>query len=542
MPEPKTFLSIDQNSHSLWDTLPKLQVLARHGIRGTHLLEDVDTAFTRRGASLGDARLELARERMYRDGSLDWGAALFYSDFLGRTPLNVRDIEDYTGMSIKSLAKKTSREVEKLFDHYGESDNWQLIGSSYAGDKNHHRTVGDLRRGEIEPFLRQLLQHARQDLLHAFPDADAQKRIENWFDTEQNRLDDLLRDFNNSTLPRLYHGWLSSYLNDGAVALDYTSKYLSLAKAREQPESPLINTILKHYAKFADCYNQAVAETATGIAPLDVGRGELPFFAVWSDDQSMVRAPMFVQDGQLSAGDNAWDLTPAGELPFEALQRDGVTAVVGKALVLVLQVRLPPYSIPLVLPYQGSLYMPAAHRLGELLLERDLIPQAPVPVYRVRFRLLEQMREADVIMRPPPYLRGYLGSDELNAGDFAEQLPECVTRARETLANLKDDDSRQSESARLTPNLTAKIQELETRQRELARDPKTRSQASAVWQDIKQLRTKQLVQLMDAIVDALHVANIEYWDSRGALLPWSIALGGQAFYENLLESAEIYAE
>ena len=81
-----------------------------------------------------------------------------------------------------------------------------------------------------------------------------------------------------------------------------------------------------------------------------------------------------------------------------------------------------------------------------------------------------------------------------------------------------------------------------SRQRELARDPKTRSQASEVWKDIKQLRTKQLVQLMDAIVDALHVANIEYWDSRGALLPWSIALGGQAFYENLLESAEIYAE
>ncbi len=36
--------------------------------------------------------------------------------------------------------------------------------------------------------------------------------------------------------------------------------------------------------------------------------------------------------------------------------------------------------------------------------------------------------------------------------------------------------------------------------------------------------------------------RLDYWDSRGALLPWAIALGGKDFYDSLIARAEIYQE
>ena len=78
--------SIDQNCHSLWDVLPKLQALAGGGRCVCHFVEDVDMAYTAIGAAGAAGAPHLARERYYRDGGADWGAAVFYSEFLSRLP------------------------------------------------------------------------------------------------------------------------------------------------------------------------------------------------------------------------------------------------------------------------------------------------------------------------------------------------------------------------------------------------------------------------------------------------------------------------
>jgi len=90
-------LSIDQNCHSLWDVIPKLQALAGRGLRVRHFIEDVDVAFTALGVGLENRGLRLAKERFYRSGGQDWGAALFYSQFLGRLPVEIRDWEAVSG-------------------------------------------------------------------------------------------------------------------------------------------------------------------------------------------------------------------------------------------------------------------------------------------------------------------------------------------------------------------------------------------------------------------------------------------------------------
>ncbi|MFO7820450.1 MAG: hypothetical protein R6V56_00085 [Lentisphaeria bacterium] len=544
MPQlPRQFLSIDQNSQPLWDTLPKLEVLARHNIPGTHLLEDIDTAFTRRGASLNDSSLEIVRERVYRDGAMDWGAALFYSDFLGRTPIDVRELESCLGMSLKSLAKKTNTSVEQLVNHYSDSDNWQLIGSSYAGDKSHHRTVGDLQTTEIAPFLRQIIDHAQSNLLASFPDTQAQRRIQEWFTTEKERLENLITANRGEPLTKVYEDWMGEHLRDTKIHLDHTSDYFGLEKAGGREASPLLNIIINKYEKFAECYNRAIAETEIGMSPLNTSQGELPLFIVKRDAEArLVRSPIYLQGQELVAGQHSWKLSAAGEPPITKMQQDGIVALAGKALILVLQVRLPPYSTPLVLPYQGSLYMPAAHRLGELLYEQNLLTETLAPLYRVRFHFLKQMRNSTARIRLPQYLREYAETEEISASRFAEQLPEWLKKADATLNNLRDEQKRTAEIRKLTPKLSEKIEALEGRRRELARDPETRQQASGIWKEIKQLNQQQLTSLITSTINTLHVTNIDYWDSRGALMPWSIALGGREFYDKLIAEAEIYAE
>ena len=38
------------------------------------------------------------------------------------------------------------------------------------------------------------------------------------------------------------------------------------------------------------------------------------------------------------------------------------------------------------------------------------------------------------------------------------------------------------------------------------------------------------------------VAELDYYDSRGAILPWCIALGGETFYNEVIARAEISEE
>jgi len=35
---------------------------------------------------------------------------------------------------------------------------------------------------------------------------------------------------------------------------------------------------------------------------------------------------------------------------------------------------------------------------------------------------------------------------------------------------------------------------------------------------------------------------MDYWDSRGAILPWCLALGGEQFYHRVVQGARIYEE
>jgi len=532
------FVSIDQNSHSLWDTVPKLQALAANGWTGTHFVEDVDVAFTRRGAAPGDTALALAPERYYRGGTSDWGAALFYTDFLGRNPVDVTAMEPYTGWSSAALARRLECTLDELYDRYSPSDNWQLVGSSYLGDADHHRTIGDLGVAETAPFLAALLEHAERNMLDTFPEADAQQRVRQWFADERDSVKELTAQLGDGRLVDLYQAWLRRHVT-GNVGL--TSDFF----APREPDAPrfrLLSEFIRNYDHAAVLYNDAIAETGVGLTPLRSRDGELPFFLATTSDGRHTRSPAWLRDGAIVSGDNVFTPSADGALPLEEMRGRGVTAVTGKALLLVLQARLIPGGGPVAVPYNGSLYMPAAHRLEAKLRENGFLPWELAPLVRVKLNVIDQWHGVHTRIRLPAHLASVFGAAELAACDFAEAAPGVVRSARSELDELESKAGRQAIMQTCAAAEFAERQSLDGERRELARDPATRPRAGELWDRIKGLDRRMLERLVDRVLRNLHVVDLDYWNSRGAILPWSIALGGEALYHHTIANAEIYPE
>jgi len=531
--------SIDQNCHSLWDALPKLHALAAAGHRVTHFLEDVDVAFTAMGSSVDDSVLHFARERFHRSGGQDWGAALFYSKFLGKLPVEIRDWEPYTALKTSTLARKLERTVDELYDAYSPSDNWQLIGSSYIGDRDHHRVIGDLSVRETRDFVLDLVKLAKDDMLGAFPQRDSQERLRAWFAAEEALLGRLLAEWAGAGLIDLYRAWMSHHLGRADVRLALSSSLF--APDADPARSALLDAFVAHYERAAGLYNQALADTGSDLRPLATADGELPFFAVQEFQGHLVRTAAALRGGQVHFGRQSFALD-GGHLPVEAMARAGIRALAGKAVLLVVQARVGPSGQALALPHHGSAYMPTAHRLAARLAEAGLLAGELRPVVRVRFHLLDRLRELDTVVRLPEHLAGSFGRREVAARELGEGWAAVAAAAAQRLATLRDPSSRAQWARDNFPELAGRIDALDGRRRQLAQGDTTPEQMRELWDQEKALRHELLERTVAQIARDWQLSQLDYWDSRGALLPWSLALGGQPFYDRLIAQAEIYEE
>ena len=532
--------SIDQNCHSLWDVLPKLHVLARRGQWVRHFIEDIDSAFTSLG-SRGDADdLRLARERFHRSGGADWGAAMFYTEFLGRVPVEIRDWEPLTGLKTNVLARQLGRSVDDLYDEFSPGDNWQLIGSSFVGDRDHHRVVGDLTVRETAGFLRELMEKARADMLRAFPSAPSRQRLWEWFRREEALVARLLGELADAPLVQLYDCWMRHHLGE-SVATSLTSRLFSCEKMLAAADW-LPNLILADYQRTASLYNEAIAETHSPLRPLNTKDGELPFFATLEHAGHLVRTAVFVREGKLYVGERSFTTAPGRMWPWKALAEAGVRCVAGKAILLVSQIRLTLGGEPLAVPYRGSLYLPTAHLLARKLHEARLPLMDFHPVIRVRLRLLDRLRSLETPIRLPQHLAEAFGEAEIPARRLGENHADLAAEARRRLDAFRDGENRRRWQEESFPKAVAEIDALDARRRKLAAaDPKA-PELREVWKRIRQLQGDLLDRTVRQIDRDTQVAELDYYDSRGAILPWCVALGGEAFYHEVIEQAEVYEE
>jgi len=532
--------SIDQNCHSLWDVIPKLHALAGRGVRVTHFVEDIDTAFTAIGSGDDAGRMRIARERYYRSGGADWGAAIFYSEFLGRLPADIRRWESLTGIKTKALANQLGRSVDDLYDEFSPGDNWQLIGRSYAGD-GEHRVVGDLTVEETAPFLREIMDRAEADTRRAFIERDCRRRIDEWFSRERILLDRLLAEHARGRLVALYRHWLGEYLGR-SIAIDLTSSLLAVGA--DPARTAVLDIFTRDYARAAALYNEAIEESGVELRKLSIREGELPIFAVHNRDGRWSRSPVHMDAGQIRVNDSAFALGPEGRLPTDELRAAGVVALAGKAVLLVIQVRLDPGGAPLAVPYRGSLYLPAAHLLAKKLAAPvgPGLPGPLRPLVRVRLRLLERMRSLDTTIRLPAHLASAFGTEQVTAKTFADNHVALAGDAARRLASFKDPTSRDAWQRRAFAELFDEIDQLDGRRRQLARENPKSPEIRDVWKSIKRRQVEILDGTVRQIAIDWQVSDVDYWDSRGAPLPWCIALGGEAFYNEVIEQAEIYEE
>lgn len=522
-------LSIDQNCLPLWDTVPKLHALARHGRQVTQVIENIDVAFTSMGAAEGSP-LRLARERFYRSGGADWGAALFYHEFLGRQPVEIRQWEPLTGLKTNVLARQLGRDIDDLYAQYSPSDNYQLIGPSYVGDREHHRVIGDLKIDEVALFIDQLYDRLSRDVQARMPRRHAD--FDQWLQVHVENLP--FEKMASATLTDAY--WLE---------LDEHPARWGLADAdaifhTHSDGVGLLEVFTRHYDQAGPLYNQAIAETGVGLSPLDLEAGELPFFAVMHLDGRQVRTGVRLDGGSIVIGERRYDLLTGGRMPVDAL--DGIQALAGKAVLLTIQARFGREGQPLAMPYKGSAYVPASHRLEQLLRQAGLLTEPVCPIIRVRFRLLDRLRELDTPIALPDYLSAAMGQQIVPAPKLGESWADLMAEAARRLDAFGDDAGRQRWLTDNCGQVAVEVEAIEHRRRELAaadpKDPALREMGKRQ----KQLQQGMLSRLVEQIDRDWQVSQLDYWDSRGALWPWSLALGGQAFYDRLLAMAEIYEE
>ena len=534
-----TVFSIDQNCHSLWDVGPKLQALAQRGLDIRHFIEDSDVAFTSLGAQLGEDDLRLVRERFHHSGGADWGSAVFYFEFLGRQPVDVRNWEQLTGMGTKVLAKRLGRSVEDLYDEFSPSDNWQLVGPSYIGRRDYHRIIGDLSVDQTGPFLWEILDRAEANMLATFPTEDSRRRTSEWIASERALLAGLLEACAGGSLVELYRQWLDKYL-DSEVQLEVSSRLFACRAGNDR--TALLEVFTRKYDLAARLYNEAIEETGEKLRPLRTSEGELPFFVSLQCDGHRVRTGVFLQEGHLRIGDRRFALESDGGIPVEQLTRAGIATLAGKAILLAIQVRCGRDGRPLALPYRGSLYMPASTRLAAKLSAAGLLPGRLHPIIRIRFGFLDRLRSLKTPIRLPEYLRGHFGADVIRADQLGEAHADLIRQARGRLESFRTPAGRNRWQEQNFAGLLAEIERLDSVRRDLARQHPKDSKIRQVWKQIKDLQTRLLDATLQQVAVDYHTAELDYWDSRGAIRPWAIALGGQSFYEDLVENAEVYQE
>ncbi|MFP4055019.1 MAG: hypothetical protein ACLFV7_14255 [Phycisphaerae bacterium] len=362
------------------------------------------------------------------------------------------------------------------------------------------------------------------------------QRSDQWLGAAKHTLETLLQERSDGVLSDLYGDWLTRLTGD-PDRIGRTSRRFALETAAGDE---LLKLFLCDYDTLASLYNQALKDADSPLRPLHRKEGELPFFATLRQDDHLVRTGMHLRDGRLCIAGRDWPLGPDNTLPVEALRDADVLCVAGKAVVLVLQVRLDGSS--LALPHHGSLYTPATHAFQRRLEEAELLKRRPGPILRVRLHLLDRLAELETTIRLPDYLARAAGCEEMPAGRFAAEYEGLRQDAAGRLEKMTDAEARSAWQREAVGAVHEQMDALDARRRELARSDPKGPDIRKISHRIRELETDVLRRTMEQVVQDTHVRQVDYWDSRGAIEPWCVALGGEAFYHDVIARAEIVPE
>ena len=152
------------------------------------------------------------------------------------------------------------------------------------------------------------------------------------------------------------------------------------------------------------------------------------------------------------------------------------------------------------------------------------------------------MAAVDVPVVLPPCLAEAFGQAEVSSRKFAESWRNIARAAQERLESFRDDNGRRRWQQAEMPDLHEQIAGLDARKRELAqRNPKD-PELREIWKRVSELQTQVIERTVRRVDADMQLAELEYYDTRGATLPWCVALGGEDFYNEIIAKADVYEE
>lgn len=194
------------------------------------------------------------------------------------------------------------------------------------------------------------------------------------------------------------------------------------------------------------------------------------------------------------------------------------------------------------MPYLGSVYMPAAHRLAALLAENQILPGGLHALVRVRFRMLDRIGDLDAAVRLPGYLHDAFGSRVVSSKEISKNYREIRREAETRLEEFRNPDARERWLRNRHSEKYARIESLERRKLEIIRRDSSDPNARKTWLEIRALKAELLASLIEKVIGDFQLSQLDFCDSRGGLYPWAVALAGNKFYRKILSEAEIYEE
>lgn len=186
--------------------------------------------------------------------------------------------------------------------------------------------------------------------------------------------------------------------------------------------------------------------------------------------------------------------------------------------------------------------MPAAHKLSSLLDSAGMLPCTLSPVIRVRFHLLDQLDGIKTIIRPPDYLASQFNSETITASDLAASHRQIRENAISRLEMYTDAERREKWIMDQHPETVEQINVLKQRKMEVIRANSSDPAARDIWLKIRELHASLLKSHIEQVITDYHLSKLDFWDSRGAILPISVGLGGIEFYNKIISEARIYEE
>lgn len=540
-----TLYSADQNCTPFWDTWPKLEFALKGGRSIFHLIHDTDTIFHNQSVK-EESPFTVKWFNDKYDGSHYYSPNLFYYQFLGKhEPFPVNEFETYTGLKLSKISSLLKMSVEELYEQFGSYDKLALLGKGKY--HNGFRIAAGVKVSECKEQIDEMFHLIQENIMHFIVTKKQENNLIDTLSEWKSEIDKIIISYPETTFSNLFLLLMQSKFNEKVSFLSCSDYFQVVPENKENFHFFL--SFLERYGVYAKCYNDALHKHGSTISPLDILKGELPFYATRRVDGILLRFPLYVLGNKLIFQNQSCNLkqnTWASLLNF--CEQVGIESIVGKAIPLMMQLRHQEYGGVVVMPKLGSPYMSIVDTYTEKLNNQGIYAKVQ-HVSLVDFQVFNALNKADFSFRLPNYLQETFKTEIIHCQDFVKQLNLHIKEAHRVLNLCKQgEEARKLIMREYHPSLVSELSLLEDERHSqgylltgLSKETKEYKQQLDKFIQIKEEHKSKLSEYVNKLCYLLfnkwHVSNINYFNNRGSIELWAKSLGGLDFYESIIDNA-----